>query len=197
MRRESSSLAFLIAVCFLVPMAAVGQMGATTETAAMLASPTLPPEGGRGFQNRVDTVHARFRERHGGSGPEQFGVQCCQITQIPAAAFTARSAFPGWNEYELGYVSRGLGSTSVVWAPVVLPSGVEIEYLDLYYYDNDSTNDIDAFLVAYSGGSPISGSPGITTLAIAQSTGNPGYGYGASSPFSYTVNNNVAYDPAA
>jgi S-layer homology domain len=198
MRRESSSLAFLIAGCFLVPIAAVGQMGATMETTAMLASPTLRPEGRKAIQDRIDAVHARFRERHEGLGPEQFGAQCCQITQIPAAAFA-----PGfglhWTHVGSGYLTRPTGLSQNVLAPVQLPSGVVIEYLDLYYFDIDPADDIDATLYAYSGGAPDSGSPSKTILTTAQSAGNPGYGYAFSSilGLGYTVNNNVAYDPAA
>jgi len=198
MRRDKSSLAFLIAGCLLVPVAAVGQMVPATETAAMLASPTLPPEGRRAIQDRIDAVHGRFRERHGGLGPEQFGAQCCQITQISAPAFTPFGD-SDWDPDTLSYMFRTLTSSSNVWAPVQLPSGVVIEYLDLYYYDSDPANDIVATLVAYSGGAPDSGAPGRTSLTTAQSTGDPGYGYAFSAIFGlgYTVNNNVAYDPAA
>ena len=198
MRRERSSVATLIAGCLLVPMASVGQMGPKTETAAMLASPTLPPAGRKAIQDRIDAVHARFREKHGGLAPEQFGAQCCQITQIHAADFTTFS--DPWLFFDDGYLYRSAGSVfGDEWTPVQLPSGVEIEYLDLYYYDSDVANDIKAFLFAYSGGAPDSGAPGTTLLTTAQSAGNPGYGYASSSIFGlgYTVNNNVAYDPAA
>jgi hypothetical protein len=194
MRRDRSVLAILIAGCYLLPVAALGQIGATTETAAMLSSPTLRPEGRKAIQDRIDAVHARFRERHGGLAPEQFGVQCCQITQIPSAAFTPQAASPGWASNVFGYVYQSDDSSSGVGAPVQLPTGAEIEYLNLYYYDGDATNDITATLHSYFGGSRFSGSPGSTILATAQSTGNPGYAYAASA-LSYTVNNNVAYDP--
>jgi hypothetical protein len=198
MRRESSSLAFLIAGCFLVPIAAVGQMGATMETTAMLASPTLRPEGRKAIQDRIDAVHARFRDRHEGLGPEQFGAQCCQITQIPAAAFQ-QLGDSEWTYGGFGYVWRTAGLSHAAWAAVLLSSGVEIEYLDLYYYDNDAANDISAYLYAFSGGAPDSGGPNSTLLTTAQSTGSAGYGYAFSDIFGlgYTVNNNVAYDPAA
>src|SRR4030095_8311943 len=66
MRRDSSGLAFLIAGCLLVPMAASGQIGATTETAAMLSSRTLPPEGRRAMQDRIDAAHTPFPWSHVG-----------------------------------------------------------------------------------------------------------------------------------
>ncbi len=197
MRRGNSGLVFLIAGCVLIPVTAVGQMGPRTETAAMLASPTLPPEGRKAIQDRINAVHARFREKHGGLGPEQFGAQCCQITQIPAAAFTP-TAGSTWSDVANGYLYRSSGSSLSVWAPVQLPSGVEIEYVDLYYYDVDPADDIIAVLRAYSGGAPDSGDPDSTILTTTTSTGESGYGFAFSPflPLGYTVNNNVAHDPS-
>ena len=172
MRRNRSDLAFLIGGCFLIPLAAIGQMRPTSDTAAMLASPTLPPEGRKAIQTRIDTVHARFRATHGGLGPEQFGVQCCQITQIHGSGFT--TLHDPWIYQAYSYLYPD-GGSSPMSAPVLLPSGVEIEFLDLYYYDSDPVNNIRAQLIAYSGGGPGSGSPGIDILTTTTSGGDSGY----------------------
>ncbi len=195
MSRNRSYLAFLVASCLLLPAAASGQSGATMDTASMLASPTLSPEARQAIRERVEAVHAKFRERHGGLGPEQFGLQCCQITQIPAAAFEEGQPGGGWVPSLNGYVFR-TASSSVLWAPVLLPSGVEIQFLDLFHYDSNTTHNITATLWAFSGGGPFSGPPADTALGGATSSGSPGYGY-AGTQLAYTVNNNVAFDPAA
>jgi hypothetical protein len=97
----------------------------------------------------------------------------------------------------LGYSYTPDLGEKIVWAPVQLPSGTRISYLDLYYYDIDNTYDVSAQLVAYPGGGLITGAPSETLLTSASSSGNAGYGYAVSPLFGHTVNNNVSYDPAA
>ena len=196
MRRDLAFPGFLFGVCLCITDAAGGQVRPMADTAILLASPTLAPEGRKAIQERIETVHARFRERHGGLGPEQFGVQCCQILQIPAAAFVPIGNAV-WTTTAYSYQYRESGAAT--HAAVQLPSGVEIEFLDLYYYDADAVNDISAFLNAYSGGAPDSGPPGITLLTTTDSDGAPGYDYAFSPAFGlfYTVNNNVAFDSTA
>ncbi len=196
MSRNRSYLAFLVASCLLLPAAASGQFGATTDTAGMLASPTLTPEAREAIRERIGALHAKFRERHRGLGPEQFGLQCCQITQIPAAAFDPVQPGGGWFPVGNGYVYPLNIPNSGLWAPVLLPSGVEIQFLDLFHCDSNAMSSVVAALRAYSGGGPFSGPPAETTLASAVSGGSPGCGYTGTS-LAYTVNNNVAFDPAA
>lgn len=197
--RKDSRLLLLVAGCLSATATAAAHMGPPMETSSLLANPRLAPEARLAIQERVEAVHAMFRASHGGLGPEHFGVQCCQITQIPAAAFTPADGelWRGVNDFPfLGYIYPASGG--VLWAPVQLPSGVEIVFLDLYYYDSEDLNSIAAHLKAFSGGGVSSGAPDATHLATATSpAGSPGYGYATSQAFSYTVNNNVGYDPAA
>jgi hypothetical protein len=169
------------------------------ETSALLASPSLSPEAREAIRERVEVVHAKFRAAHGGMGPEQFGLQCCQITQIPFAAFVPLgTANEEWLVDPPGYIYPVNISPlqHETFAPVMLPSGVEIQFLDLYYYDTDPVYDIHVSLHALFGGGILSGPPTIDHLATAHSTGVPGYGYAAAA-LTHTVNNHVGYDPNA
>jgi hypothetical protein len=173
-------------------------MGPTVETSALLASPGLSPEAREAIQERVEAVHAKFRASHGGMRPEQFGVQCCQVTQIPAAAFTPQGAGETWSTTLFGYiypVTFGSGPYNL-WAPVMLPSGVEIQFLDLYYYDTDPVLDMTVSLRAYFGGGILSGPPFEDSLVSVSSTGDSFYGYAAGA-VTHTVNNHVGYDANA
>ena len=66
MRTGRSFQILLASVCLSISTAAAGQMGPTSDTAIMLASPTLPPEGRKAIQDRIDAVHEQFRATHGG-----------------------------------------------------------------------------------------------------------------------------------
>ena len=198
MSRNRSCLAFLAAIHLLVPEVASGQLGATMDTASMLSSPTLPPEARAAIRERIEAVHAKFRESHGGLGPEQFGLQCCQITQIPAAAFVPDFPAGVWYRFgaEPGYVYPVSSSSSTLWAPVQLPSGVEIQYLDLFHCDTNLIFNVTASLRAFSGGTLLTGPPSQTQLASVSSGGTIGCGY-ETAALAYTVDNNVAFDAAA
>jgi hypothetical protein len=167
-----------------------------TDASRLLENPRLSRESRDAIRARIDAVHARFRRTHGGGGPEQFGVQCCQITQIPAAAFTPMLQGASWNLNNYGYMYPVSGSSNL-WAPVSLPSGVEIQYFGFYYYDNDLASDVQAEVDAYTGGGPGSGAPSSNALLLLDSaTGPAGYGY-LLGDLVYPVNNLVAYDPEA
>jgi hypothetical protein len=200
MDRGRSQLGFSVACLFLISVTAAAQMAPTMETSALLASPGLSPEAREAVRERVEAVHSKFRASHGGMGPEQFGVQCCQITQIPAAAFSPVSTDESWiGSPPFGYIYpvaiSGSGIPGV-WAPVQLPSGVEIQFLDLYYNDSDAVYNISASLHVYYGGGILSGPPTYDILATASSSGASFYGYGAAA-LSHTVNNHVGYDSSA
>ncbi len=193
--RKGLPFLLLVAGCQSISATAVGQMIPSSDASALLSSPRLSPEARKAIQDRVDAVHAEFRATHGGLGPEQFGVQCCQITQIHSSAFYPPYGSGGWNDASYGYMNL-LGEAQSARAPVQFPTGVELKYLDLYFFD-DSGQDITAVLRAYTGGGFSSGGPSEAVLATVTSSGSNGYGYAVSPPFSYTVNNNVAFDPDA
>jgi hypothetical protein len=122
--------------------------------------------------------------------PDQFGTACCQVLQFPASSFVPvdRGAAgelglglsPGYAQIFPGSV------TAEVWAPVTLPTGVGVDFLDLYYYDADGTYDMCVDLDGYSGTT----SPSWGVLATTCSTGSAGYGY-ASTLTALEIDNNV------
>ena len=122
--------------------------------------------------------------------PEEFGTLCCSILQVPAAAFSPIDPVVDGTMAEgqgTGYAKLNPGSNFTrVWAPITLPSGVLIDFLDLYYYDSDPVGDICVDIWAFSGTT----SPATTVLATTCSTGNPGFAY-ASNLTSITVDNAV------
>lgn len=185
----------------LIATTAIAQRAGYTDYSANLAaaSPTLSHEARQAMNDRIEAVNARFRAAHGGTGPEQFGLQCCQITQISSPAFTLQVNGDNWQVFPYSYLSRTLfTSPDTVWAPVSLPTGVTIVYLDLYYVDALSSLNIVASLIAESGGTPYSGAPQTAVLATAVSSGGSDDFFGiATENLSYAVNNNVEFDSAA
>lgn len=131
------------------------------------------------------------RHRSGQNDPNDFGTDCCQILQIPAAAFSTVDGAVAAGESSLGYLyPSSFGGTFDFWAPVLLPTGARIVFLDLYYYDTSSGLDFVVDLQALSGGSALSGPPGSSTVASVSSSGSSGYGY-AATQLDYRVNNSV------
>ena len=81
------------------------------------------------------------------------------------------------------------------WAPVQLPTGAHVVFLDLYYYDTEAASDLVIEMIEHGGGGGLTGPPSSHLTASVSSTGSGGYGYSAM-PVDYVVNNNVALDPA-
>ena len=69
---------------------------AAQETSPLL-SKKLSPAAEAAIRERVEAVHANFRQKHG-RDPSYFGLVCCQILQIPAAAFES-SSMPDRTEF--------------------------------------------------------------------------------------------------
>lgn len=132
------------------------------------------------------------------------------ILTIPAPAFAPRTAGVTFDYAAQGYIyPTALGSDLwTFWAPLQLPSGAGIGYLDLHAYDT-SANDITAQIRTYTGfGSrpqctfPIlcpSVSPSNQSIVSVSSTGTGGYQYMASDQLNplHTVNNNVVFGGGA
>ncbi|WP_456445250.1 S-layer homology domain-containing protein [Thiolapillus sp.] len=131
--------------------------------------------------------------------PNAFGTQVYNKLQIPASAFSTRCGDTNYNYQGNGYVSATAvpcGNSYVFWAPVQLPAGALIKWMDLFYYDTDTTYDLTARLHAYTGSDPAYDNPGFTDLASVSSSGSAGYGYVAK-VMNYTVNNDVRYNGGA
>jgi hypothetical protein len=128
-------------------------------------------------------IHQRQKAALAGYLPSDFGPNCCAILQIPAAAFHPLGGWGSWSN--TGYVYATGGTTAI--APVQLPTGSIIVYLDLYYDDTDPSSDmsfeLDLYPGYFNGGGPV-------TIQAVASTGSGGQGYAFSNPFSYTVDNN-------
>jgi hypothetical protein len=133
--------------------------------------------------------------------PSVFGTQT-NILQIPGAAFVPR------RDTVLGSTLDGYiyALSSVIpdfaWAPVMLPSGVDLDFLDLYYCDNSSSYDLTARLVGYYGWND--SNIGHEELISVSSVGSDGCDYryapgpirpdGIIPPgFDHTINNDVRY----
>jgi hypothetical protein len=161
--------------------------------AAGLCLASLSPAQSFVHGNRPDPAAqeaAAARQRAIREHPDQFGTACCQVTQFPASSFAPVDRTAA-GELALGLaggysqiVTSGIAAE--VWAPITLPTGVGVDFLDLYYYDNDVNYDMCVDLWAYTGTTSPSGS----ILATTCSNGSAGYGY-ASSLTSFTIDNDV------
>jgi hypothetical protein len=143
-------------------------------------------------RQRVEAVAALHRER----GMTPVGPQCCNILQIPAAAFTPWSSSVTYAHDANGYIhALTLGSDPYqFWAPVNLPSGTEVVYLDLYYYNNTTSNIVCTEFSLYFGGSAFSGPPGDDSFTgICSPNPFAGYGVAESTAMTYTVNNDAEF----
>lgn len=129
------------------------------------------------------------------------------ILQIPAWAF----AMEGPNQTARAYSSLGYANVTANhtshYAPVYLPSGAAIGFLDLYSYDL-GPDTIVANLRRYTGygGNPqcpippcLSVPPGTSVVLSVSSIGDAGYQYVSSAELNppHTVNNNVRYGGGA
>jgi len=105
-----------------------------------------------------------------------YGTADTVIQQIPSAAFQLRSG-DRIQEFNYGYVyAQSLGGEFV--APLNLPNGALVNFLDLYAYDTDPgasqyANDVYADLFEVSG----TAAPNMTSIAQVFSVGSGGYGY--------------------
>ena len=128
-----------------------------------------------------------------GRRPEEFGVSSSNVNilQIPASAFVPRdsSMTYGYNNFGYIYISSKGGC---LWAPVTLPTGAIIVFLDLYYLDVDPVFDLFTGLYKYGWWGP----PGVSENQIVNitSSGSAGLGYASSDELSYFVDINVRFD---
>lgn len=187
--RRLRSTSFLAAFVFLYGMVAVPLVLGQQEA----ARPHVDLEAQARAKAKQDEIRKRIA-----SGPDQFGINCCQILQIPAASFVPQNAGAVIDRASFGYAylsTNSSGFTDALWAAVTLPSGAVLDFLDLYYQDIDPGNDITATLRAYTGADSAN-PPGFFDISVVSSTLNPGYGY-VSTFASGTINNDVEYNGGA
>jgi hypothetical protein len=136
--------------------------------------------------------------------PSSFGTQAWSKLQIPAAAFVPRCSDLAYDYVTSGYIAATAdsgncsGNVYAMWAPVQLPTGAKITWVDLWARDTDASNDIAAQLAQMKGGWT-SVSPSLTFVGSeVSSSGSAGANYyvGLISP-NYTVNNDVRYNGGA
>ena len=122
----------------------------------------------------------------------EFGTTAISILQIGAAHFRPR--FPAAT---LTYQFSGLVQANTAgyqyWAPVNLPAGARVSWIDLYACDTNATNHIRATLTGYSGWD-IPATADLFTVTSAQTAGS-GCSYWSTWILpNYTINNDVRYD---
>lgn len=131
------------------------------------------------------------------------------ILPIPAAAFVPHDSDAEWGNAGLGYRFWDSGTQAMFEAPVQLPSGAAVSYIDLYAYDASNTSSVTASLLRHSGwGSvpqcililncPPTTPPATAVIASVSTVDDVGYQYVYQSinP-AHTINNNVVYGGGA
>jgi hypothetical protein len=168
------------------------------ELKAPQASRVISPERAAAQEAAKERQRAIYeRLQSGVAAPDEFGLQCCQILHIPAAAFSTVQGATATGDATTGYTYPSTFSGNWdFWASVALPTGAHIQFLDLYFEDTNAADDFHIDLMALHGGNNGiggTGNPTVSTVATVESFGSGGYNYSASIA-DYTVNNNPAYD---
>jgi hypothetical protein len=150
-------------------MLRVGLLVLGAASQGVLAQDAGSPEAQQGSIARPD--NEEFQQR-------TYGTADTIILQIPSAAFhplygDAMSFYLSYNSY-----MRGDNSGDFV-APLNLPNGALVNFLDLYYHDTDpgptpALNDVYAKLWETGGDASL---PSITEVATVSSSGSGGFGY--------------------
>ena len=135
-------------------------------------------------EGEPDTAVATFSiegiERQ--ASPE--ATQSQRFARMAGSNFQPRDSSATFSYSGGGCVQRN-SNTGDSWFTIdlSLPDGAVIDFLRVYYYDNDATYNINSELWAFDGAG------GTTLIAEADSTGAAGYSSTGSSFFSHTVDN--------
>lgn len=134
--------------------------------------------------------------------PDDFGTGRINILQIPASAFTPRCSGVTTSYMGNGYTGVATdngcsGPNGQLQAPVDLPTGARIFFLDLYAQDDEAGmgDDLTALLRGYTGG--FDNDDSFVDVVGVSSASVTGRQYAASNLVNYTVNNDVAYGAGA
>ena len=158
----------IIGSLLLLALSPVGGLAASSEGAEpQVAAPGIYPLA------TIETIDSKK-----GAGFVQTFQRSAGSNFKPRSSTTTYSYFGG------GCLQRNsVDGDSWFTLDLQIPDGSVIDFLRVYYYDNDATHDIDSELWAFDGAG------GTTLIAEADSSGSPGYGSAGSSFFSHTVDN--------
>jgi hypothetical protein len=175
----------LVTVAVVLALAGVRQTAAQDQRADRSDSPAVA----------TDQVAARAAQE-AAIVPSAYGTTSYSIMQIPAPAFTPRHSPSVFHYAGSGYTyysSNGSGDTDIAWAPVILPTGTAVYYLDFYAYDADATYDMSATLRRFYSTSSLQ------DIVSATTSGSAGYGYfiGDITSTPHTIDNNRRWGTGA
>lgn len=174
-------LAGALALCCLSVGAVAGAQGV----------PSRP--NGSAAEHRRERVAAVAALHRSIGRPDLAGLQCCSILQIPAAAFAPTSSGVTYQHDGNGYIHALTLSLNdpEFWAPVQLPTGSVVVYLDLYYHDTAPGAGVFAQFFRLHGGTPAEATPGQDFILGAFSADFGGYGVIEAGPISYVIDNDA------
>ncbi len=119
--------------------------------------------------------------------PEDWGADTHFTTVMPAE-FVAQFESDGWISGTTDIVCTGY-----CFAPMVLPTGVQVEAFRWWAYDSDADEDVFFSVTSTCQPSFAPGPPTVTVLADGATTGSSGYQSGLLSGGGFTVNNRDCY----
>lgn len=128
----------------------------------------------------------------------EFGSATVNIMQIPAASFRPEYSSGKFSWTSVGYFGPDSDSGSgYLWAPLVLPTGVRVCWMNAYYSNTNPSANISFYLYRTTGGA--GNTPGIALLASTASTASTSFGYASAAvepdfqgnPGCHTINNDA------
>jgi len=125
---------------------------------------------------------------------EHYGTECCQMLSIPAAAFMPRENSVQYSQNDNGYTGVVFDRERPMWAPVSLPTGAVLDYIDFYYSDVEPDSAICATLHAYTGPTLGGNPPDDVTLGFVCSSD---FGDYSIEEMSGTIDNSVWFSNGA
>jgi hypothetical protein len=140
------------------------------------ALPILAQTGGRAV---TDASNARLAEQRSVARemrPSTFGTTDYTILQLPSAAFQLKDSTVGFGtllDTLYTYTFTPGAERGTLFAPVNLPNGSLVSFLDLYYDDENAALDAEATLFELTGTT----TPAKTSVATVKSSGSAGTGY--------------------
>ena len=180
------------------PLFVVGLTVATAFLSALGAAAQVTGRSGGPLPAAADSSADRAAQQLQAQAPipSEFGVASDSILQVHASAFTPRHP-TATLDYTTATEVTGNITGFAYWAPVNLPEGAIIDYLDLYGCDTNATSHMTVYLSGY-GGSGGSSNPGLSDFFFVQSTqiSTPASGCGywvKGAPASFKINNNAEY----